>query len=1250
MAKTRKVVGVLLSDAYHQFFHESMIAVQQELLNNDIDVVTFTTLCKANMAQSYSDAECSVYEVMNFEELDGLILSPVSFRMKRQREILDKIQTEYHKPVVCLESNGGWDFPVAEFGLENGMELLLRHLYDEHGARIIDFVGDSRSSETPFYKAMLRNFMDEMKRLGLPFETDRMHDGGFWYESGETVTKELLANPHGLPDAVICVSTEAAASLVENLEKNGIRVPEDVIVAGYSAKPEEMEQQCSCLSVYRDPTEMSINAVRMLLNAMNGNDNLPMLPQKNCCRLVPGCTCGCTRWSVAPYAHKTVEDLKTEYSRFPSEYNFMSEEVTNVTDIETCLKTVSHYTGYLEDYDEFYLCLNVNCLHERAQSPHLTEKMLMAISNVNGESEISAGKMFSRSLMIPALYRECSHARAFYVAGIHFMERVLGYEVISYGNRPVTFPRYMPQWTRKLAHCLETQRRWYIYDDVTIESQVRDAMTGLYNYKGYLAALKDIYRHLSNSKTKLRVIALDIERFSTINDAYGRDEGNEVLLQMTKILQNTMNDRDICARFGNDEFVIAGFYDTNNDAVGLLSNLNARIQNYNRFNDKSYSVSIAYAKVCEEVTDEDSLAGITADAIADKKNLKEQKKRQGNTQELVDEEERNEVVRILDDNLLTYHFQPIINAKTGDIFAYEALMRSGTEKKISPLTILKHAEAIDRLYDVERHTFYNTMEIFYKNKDSLNNRKLFVNSIPKVMFANRDFARLQSMYKDIMPNVVVEFTEQTEASLDQVETMKTRRKQFGIQLAVDDYGAGYSNISNLLTYSPDFVKIDRALISGVDSDTKKQYFVSNTAEFAHENGFLALAEGVETKEELDMVIRLGVDLIQGYYTAKPQEGFMEELPKEMRDEILGMNMKNIESRQKKTYIVGNEQEVSLMPLVMDGYTELVIPKPDCVVVGNAKFQTDIVIHIPDNTITKVHLRWVRLESYQTRPCIEIGNYCDVTLVIEGNVSLQDAGIRVPESSSLKIEGDGKLYIDVSADQSYAIGGDCNQSVGNICMNVNGDVSIRSDGRECVGIGGGYIRETGIHIERCNNLYLTMTGEKALGIGAVNNKAVVLIENSRIKAEVNSGKGVAIGSLNGETSVSLKKVQFADIASGDTQVAIGNMCSEKVSAKLIGCEIQAIIRAKRCVVIGCKDGEAEVRILESSVIARCEGAVAVGIGSGIKQGRGHFESTMFLLRMAAATGLSFGYEEETMNFLKCDIKSEDEWEKHEKDLV
>ena len=259
------------------------------------------------------------------------------------------------------------------------------------------------------------------------------------------------------------------------------------------------------------------------------------------------------------------------------------------------------------------------------------------------------------------------------------------------------------------------------------------------------------------------------------------------------------------------------------------------------------------------------------------------------SRENLTEEEQQEahvVLQILSENKISYHFQPIVDARTAKIFSYEALMRADSVPYLPPPVILRYSEFYDKLDEVERLTFSNVIHEMLKHKAILSDgKKIFINSIPGHMLSDKDIKMLEDLIESMPGSVVVELTEQSEISDSDLEHMKKTYNRMGIETAVDDYGTGYSNVSNLLRYTPDYVKIDRALLSGIQDSPQKQHFVKDVIEFAHSNGIVALAEGVETSEELKTVVMLGVDLLQGYYVAMPAKEMIQSINSQIADEI-----------------------------------------------------------------------------------------------------------------------------------------------------------------------------------------------------------------------------------------------------------------------------------------------------------------------------------------------------------------------------
>lgn len=367
-------------------------------------------------------------------------------------------------------------------------------------------------------------------------------------------------------------------------------------------------------------------------------------------------------------------------------------------------------------------------------------------------------------------------------------------------------------------------------------------------------------------------------------------------------------------------------------------------------------------------------------------------------------------MNLLDDNKFIYYFQPIVDARTGKIFSYEALMRANTEQKISPLDILTSAKRLGRLYDVEKATLFNVLHYMKENPQKFIGKKTFINSIPGAQLVDSDKDRLHEQLNQHRGQVVVELTEQEELDNKCLSDIKQSYAKLKVETAIDDYGSGYSNVNNLLRYMPKYVKIDRMLMEEIQNNPQKQHFVKDIIDFAHDNNILTLAEGIETSEELKEVIRLGVDLIQGYYTARPNPEPLEQIDPHIQIEILEYNKNRSSSMVRKDYIVDKPQSISLVQMALGKYTDIHIAQQagkdlPIKLIGATGFQSNLRIWFEDGFHGTLILNTTHFSTEKCVPWLELGESVDLTIQLKGNTNLKMAGIRVPKSSTLRFVGE-----------------------------------------------------------------------------------------------------------------------------------------------------------------------------------------------------------------------------------------------------
>jgi EAL domain-containing protein (putative c-di-GMP-specific phosphodiesterase class I) len=214
-------------------------------------------------------------------------------------------------------------------------------------------------------------------------------------------------------------------------------------------------------------------------------------------------------------------------------------------------------------------------------------------------------------------------------------------------------------------------------------------------------------------------------------------------------------------------------------------------------------------------------------------------------------------------------YQPIVSSVDFSLFAHEVLMRSEEPDLPHPGAVLKAAERLDRVNNVGEAVRtlaaagleYDPDCVLFVNlhPQDLCDETLYQSSAPLTPFAHR---------------VVLEITER--ASLEQIRDLRervSRLRALGFRIALDDLGAGYAGLTSFTQLEPEFVKLDMELIRGIDQHEMKRKIVRSMVQLCHDMGKCIVGEGVETREEADVLVELECDYLQGFLFAKPCKTF-----------------------------------------------------------------------------------------------------------------------------------------------------------------------------------------------------------------------------------------------------------------------------------------------------------------------------------------------------------------------------------------
>lgn len=430
-----------------------------------------------------------------------------------------------------------------------------------------------------------------------------------------------------------------------------------------------------------------------------------------------------------------------------------------------------------------------------------------------------------------------------------------------------------------------------------------DALTRLYNRTAFK---REAFKKITENPNKVgAMIFSDLDNLKRINDTYGHLMGDKLITTAADMFREFVEYGGIVARISGDEFAIFLYgYDTKDEILQIISKL------YRGFKKRHFetpdgetqwiSCSSGIAWYPEDSTDVADLLKLSDYAMYEAKHSKKGTVYEKNGTFLEFSEDssmeneqtqnngsKDELTRLIDDKLFKFLFQPIVDLHTAEIYGYEAFMKPQVEGYQTPGEVLSAARAASLLGPLESALVLKIFEVTQARLGAIGDRKIFVNSIPGQKLSDREWDIVRKEFKDILPHIIMEVTEEENNDLDTMLSKLRKLRRMGIPVAIDDFGQGYSNEVRIIAMQPAIIKIDLELIRNLHADEHKQELVSELVAFAHAQGVKVAAEGVELEQELETVSRFGMDYAQGYLLGRPNFEFkaLSESVQQMLDDL-----------------------------------------------------------------------------------------------------------------------------------------------------------------------------------------------------------------------------------------------------------------------------------------------------------------------------------------------------------------------------
>ncbi len=439
-------------------------------------------------------------------------------------------------------------------------------------------------------------------------------------------------------------------------------------------------------------------------------------------------------------------------------------------------------------------------------------------------------------------------------------------------------------WNGIIKNRTKSGKSYYVKSTITPVLDENDNIIEYMGVRNTISSIMSDNKHLiekiSSSELSLLVL-IQIEEFEILDKFYNIKTMNKLEnifgLELLNYLPNGYIFENIY-NLGNGKFaLLTDFFNYLHSEQNIINYLADFVKIVRKsiltIEDIEYDLNIVVSySFGKENLYEDAKCGL--DEVIIKKDLIKCAN-DSSIKEHLDAKKNMEVMKMvkiaLDNYNIVSYFQPIINNKTKKIDKYESLVRLIDEegKVLSPYHFLDVSKKGNYYNKITKRVLENSFKILnhISTKLSINISSV---DIEKEQTRNKIF-ELLSQYKNDAHRIIFELLEDEDVKDFQViKNFIKEVKKLGVQIAIDDFGAGYSNFERLLDFEPDILKIDGSLIKNITTDMYSRNVVETIVDFAQKQNIETIAEFVENEEIFDILNIIGVDYSQGYYFGKPQ--------------------------------------------------------------------------------------------------------------------------------------------------------------------------------------------------------------------------------------------------------------------------------------------------------------------------------------------------------------------------------------------
>ncbi len=571
--------------------------MRDEAVDQGCRIISFSPLD----AHSYDEpghltGEYNIFNLINYAMIDVMIVLKITFASVAVYQQIIKRCKEEHIPVVIYDGKEEHAWNVT-FDQSDSMYRMVRHFIEHHGFTEINFFTSMRDE---FHGNLrLASYKKALEESGIAYDDTRVFEGRYDRYAAMKETERMLAENKKLPQAIVCANDTMAMGVIKVLEEHDICCPQDVAVSGYDGIREGTTHAPRITTIRPAYADGAKRAVQMALQILHGET----VDQDTVCKanLVLTESCGCAvslktnSNEINHRLYNEIDDL-TYFSKFLIKSDSAITESVGLQSAYEKLRNEIRY-AYTK---KVWVCITENFFSETGIIDGAVKNGNYYLSGYSPTMKIVAYKSydictglddFPAEQLLPNFISELEDCGFISFIPLHNNDRTIGYFAFEVSE---LFERYDFWYSMAMSisgslSTMKTQNELRSIIARLEDMYVHDPLTGLFNRRGFFQHIEKKLQEYGGS-ANIMMISIDVDGLKDINDEFGHLEGDNAIKTVAKALSSISIRDEICARFGGDEFIVAGINENEEYSHEFTDRFQEYIQYYNKHSEKPYEV------------------------------------------------------------------------------------------------------------------------------------------------------------------------------------------------------------------------------------------------------------------------------------------------------------------------------------------------------------------------------------------------------------------------------------------------------------------------------------------------------------------------------------------------------------------------------------------------------------------------------------------------------------------------------------